>query len=465
MGGSTRVKGVIALTRRSGASGDDANPNIAAIIAQQLQNIIPQIVRKVTNNINNANANRWNGNGGYGNGGNNNGCTYKEFLACKPKDFDGKGGAIVLIRWIEKMESVMDISGCVNHRKVRYTSSSLINKALTWWNTQIQARGREAAMGMTFHELAKLVPHLVNPESKHIERYIHGLAPQIHGMIRATQPVTIQSAILKAKALTDEAVRCGTLSKSSKKRKEVVELGKQGSSWNDSKRAKVGKGFVAAGPPRNEYTGFHPRDCRPPVRQVAPINAVKMESNQRTCYECGSPDHFRNTCPKLNRAPGQVGNRLTIEGSHNPRNNGNQARGRAFNVNAIDALQDPNIVMGKLFLNDYFATVLFESVANFSFISTKFVPLLIMKPSMVKHGYVIEVADGHRSFDVIIGMDWLSKHKAEIVCHEKVVRMNREVLHVQGERTLEYSKTLMSAKVDEQKLGEHSEVKDVKMRG
>ncbi|GKF58163.1 hypothetical protein Tco_0171700 [Tanacetum coccineum] len=64
------------------------------LIAQQLQNIIPQIVMQVTNNINNANANGLNGNGA--NGGNNEGCTYKEFLACKPRDFDGKGGVIAL---------------------------------------------------------------------------------------------------------------------------------------------------------------------------------------------------------------------------------------------------------------------------------------------------------------------------------------------------------------------------------
>ncbi|GJY02100.1 hypothetical protein Tco_0360252, partial [Tanacetum coccineum] len=114
----------------------------------QLQGIILQIVTQVANNVNNANANGGNENGGNGNGendGNNEGCTYNEFLVCKPRDFDRKGGAIVLTRWIEKMESVMDISGCVNNQKVRYASSSLINKALTWWNTQIQARGREAA--------------------------------------------------------------------------------------------------------------------------------------------------------------------------------------------------------------------------------------------------------------------------------------------------------------------------------
>nr|GEY95795.1 putative reverse transcriptase domain-containing protein [Tanacetum cinerariifolium] len=96
--------------------------------------------------------------------------------------------------------------------------------------------------------------------------------------------------------------------------------------------------------------------------------------------------------------------------------------------------------------------LLFDSRANCSFISTEFVPLLNVKLSIVRPGYVIEVADGkkvkvdriihrcklelgnspftinlislgHGSFDVIVGMDWLSEHKAKIVCHEKVVRI------------------------------------------
>ncbi|GKE07220.1 hypothetical protein Tco_1399238, partial [Tanacetum coccineum] len=53
---------------------------------------------------------------------------------------DEKGGAIALTRGIEKMESVIDNSGCTENQKVRYASSSFVNKALTWWNTQIQAR-------------------------------------------------------------------------------------------------------------------------------------------------------------------------------------------------------------------------------------------------------------------------------------------------------------------------------------
>ncbi|GJV92846.1 hypothetical protein Tco_1540659 [Tanacetum coccineum] len=138
------------------------------------------IVTQVTNNVNNVNAN---GNGG--NDGNNRGCTYKEFLACKPNDFDGKGVAIALTRWIEKMESMMDISGCVNNQKEEFKAllveelcpSNEMEKVETeFWN-HVMVGANHAAYTDLFHELAKLVPHLVTPELKHIERYIHGLAP------------------------------------------------------------------------------------------------------------------------------------------------------------------------------------------------------------------------------------------------------------------------------------------------
>ncbi|GJV16123.1 hypothetical protein Tco_1361446 [Tanacetum coccineum] len=57
------------------------------------------------------------------------------FVACGPRDFDGTGGAVALTRWIEKMESVIDNSGCLANQRVKYAASSFIGKALTWWNT------------------------------------------------------------------------------------------------------------------------------------------------------------------------------------------------------------------------------------------------------------------------------------------------------------------------------------------
>nr|GEZ74066.1 reverse transcriptase domain-containing protein [Tanacetum cinerariifolium] len=70
-------------------------------------------------------------------------------------------------------------------------------------------------------------------------------------MLRATQPTTIQSVILTADILTNEAIRCGTLSKGSEKRKEVEESRNQGDLRNDNKKAKVGKGYFATAPSRN----------------------------------------------------------------------------------------------------------------------------------------------------------------------------------------------------------------------
>ncbi|GKB60650.1 hypothetical protein Tco_0916836 [Tanacetum coccineum] len=162
-------------------------------------------------------------------GNSRNGCSYKEFMACKPKEFHGKGGAVAYIHWVEKMEAVQDISSCGDNQKVKYSTSSLTGRALTWWNSEVRTRGREAvrleiefwsysivgaghaAYTNRFYELARLVHHLVTPETKRIERYIYGLAPQIHRIVAATKPAMIQNAILKVVVLTDEAVRNGSL--------------------------------------------------------------------------------------------------------------------------------------------------------------------------------------------------------------------------------------------------------------
>ncbi|GJY36014.1 putative reverse transcriptase domain-containing protein [Tanacetum coccineum] len=120
---------------------------------------------------------------------------------------------------------------------------------------------------------------------------------------------------------------------------------------------------------------------------------------------------------------------------------------------------DPNVVMGTYSLNNLYATMLFDSGANFSFISTKFMPLLNEKPSIANPGYVIEVAN--------VGMDWLSNQKVVIVCHEKIVRIPVEegkVLCVQGERNVGKAKTLMRTKENEPTLSDIPIVRDFELR-
>ncbi|GKC91848.1 putative nucleotidyltransferase, ribonuclease H, partial [Tanacetum coccineum] len=122
-----------------------------------------------------------------------------------------------------------------------------------------------------------------------------------------------------------------------------------------------------------------------------------------------------------------------------------------------EACQDPNIVTGTLTLNDHYATTLFDSGADYSFISTTFIPLLGIEPSDLGFSYEIEIASGYGSFDVIIGMDWLSDHKVEIIYHEKVVRiplLDGKVLRVLGEKPEEKVRQLMSDRTKEQKQEE-----------
>ncbi|GJZ51151.1 hypothetical protein Tco_0605666 [Tanacetum coccineum] len=90
-----------------------------------------------------------------------------------------------------------------------------------------------------FHELARLVPHLVTPENKRIERYAYGLAPQIHGMVAVTKPTTIQSVVLKAGVLTDEAIRNGSIKKNPKKRGNGGEPSRDMNVKDENKRTRI----------------------------------------------------------------------------------------------------------------------------------------------------------------------------------------------------------------------------------
>nr|GFB16139.1 reverse transcriptase domain-containing protein [Tanacetum cinerariifolium] len=133
-------------------------------------------------------------------------------------------------------------------------------------------------------------------------------------------------------------------------------------------------------------------------RIVNLVNARNPTAAREACFECGGTDHYKTTCPRLNRAsrpgenrPNQV---MAIEGGECRGNNGNQARGRDFVMGAEKARQDPNIVTGTFTLNNHHATTLWDSGADYSFVSTTFIPLLDIEPSNLGFGYEIEIASG-----------------------------------------------------------------------
>ncbi|GKE63286.1 zinc finger, CCHC-type, retrotransposon gag domain protein [Tanacetum coccineum] len=286
MGANGGVKGV--NVNVEGAN--EGAPDFSTIIAQQLQNLLPAMLAQ---NVGNAKVN-----------GNLVGCSYKEILACNPKEYDGKGGAVVLTRWIEKMEYVHDMSGCSVDQKVKYTAGSFVGKALTWWNSQIRTLSWEVAISMSWndfkfmliqdfcpsHEMQKLVPHLVTPESRMIERYMYSLAPQIYRMVAATEPKTIQKAVQISGALTDEAVRNGSIKKV-EKGGSVGEPSKDRSGRDNNKRTRTVNAFATTvNPLGRENTGVNPVNARNPT--------------VRACYECGSTGHVRPACPRWNKPQG-----------------------------------------------------------------------------------------------------------------------------------------------------------------
>ncbi|GKC52830.1 hypothetical protein Tco_1075575, partial [Tanacetum coccineum] len=243
-------------------------PDFSMIIAQQLQNLLPAMLAQVGNqgNVENQNGNVVNENvqENVRNvlvNGNQVSCSYKEFLACNLKEYDGKGGVVVLTRWIEKMESVQDMSGCSIAQKVKYTVGSLVEEFCPshemqkleneLWNHAMVGVGH-AAYTNRFHELARLVPHLVTPESRKIER--------------------------------------NRLIKKVENRGNVGEPSKDKNGRDDNKRTRTGNAFATtANPVGRENTGHLAKDYRGVPRNVNPVNA--RNPIIRACYECGSTDH------------------------------------------------------------------------------------------------------------------------------------------------------------------------------
>ncbi|GKE64456.1 putative reverse transcriptase domain-containing protein [Tanacetum coccineum] len=289
--------------------------DFSTIIAQQLQNLLPAMLAQVSNrgNVENQNGNVVNENvqENVGNvivNDNRVGCSYKEFLACNPKEYDGKGGVVVLTRWIKKMESVHDMSGCSVDQKVKYTAGSFVEFCPSHemqkleselWNHAMVGVGH-AAYTDRFHELASL-------------------APKICEMVAATEPKTIQKDVQIFGALTDEAVRNGSIKKV-EKRENMGEPGKDKNGRDDNKRTRTENAFATTvNPVGRENTGTWPKcticnsyhapggpcltcfncnrlghlakDCRGVPRNVNHVNARNL--TVRACYECGSTDHVR----------------------------------------------------------------------------------------------------------------------------------------------------------------------------
>nr|GEY27620.1 hypothetical protein [Tanacetum cinerariifolium] len=206
------------------------------------------------------------------------GYTYKEFLACNPKEYDGKGDFKALTR------------------EEFFLSNEMQQLETELWN-HVMIGASHAAYTDRFYELARLVPYLVTPENKRIERYIYGIALQIRGMVNP------------------------------EKRGNKGEPSKDRNVRDDNKRTRTGNAFATtANLVRRDYTGTTPK-----------------------CTTCNyhHPSEMPCQVESGSEARGNHQNQVrAINGGQGRKNNGSQIRGRAFMLGAEEVHQDPNIMTG-----------------------------------------------------------------------------------------------------------------------
>ncbi|GKB77713.1 hypothetical protein Tco_0944608 [Tanacetum coccineum] len=146
-------------------------------------------------------------------------CTYKEFMSCQPFYFNGTKGAVSLIRWCERTESVFSRSNCTEDSKVKIATGTLTEDALSWWNSFAQPIGIEEAYKITWSELKRLLtkkycprteelavlcPNMVPNTKKLMEVFIGGLPQSIEGNVTASKPQTLEEAITITQRLMDQ---------------------------------------------------------------------------------------------------------------------------------------------------------------------------------------------------------------------------------------------------------------------
>ncbi|GKA43918.1 reverse transcriptase domain-containing protein [Tanacetum coccineum] len=330
-------------------------PDFSTIIAQQLQNLLPAILAQV---------------GNQGNVGNQNGNVVNENVQENVRNVLVNGNR--------------DMSGCSIDQKVKYIIGSFVGKALTWWNSQIRTLSREVVVCMSWNDFKYMMIEEFYPshEMQKLETELWN-----HIMVGAGHA-----------AYTDrfhKLARNGSIKKV-KKRGNVGELSKDKNGRDDNKRTRTGNAFsTTANPVGRENTGVWPKVM---ARNVNQVNVRNPTPARGACYECGSTNDLKPACPRLNRAQGPGENHpnqvVANNGGQGHGNQGNQARGRAFMLGAEEARQDPNIGTGTFTLNNHFATTLFDSGADYSFVSTTFIPLLGIEPSELGFRYEIEIASG-----------------------------------------------------------------------
>nr|GEW06138.1 retrotransposon protein, putative, Ty3-gypsy subclass [Tanacetum cinerariifolium] len=303
-------------------------------------------------------------------------CFYANFMKCHPLNFKGNEGIVGLTLWIKKMESVFNISGCAIENQIKFATCTLLDATLTWWNGQIRTLGPEA-YAMTwevkgnnvptytnrFQELTLICTKFVANENEKIDKYISGLLDRIYGNVRSSKPRTLDETIELTNDLMDQKLRTYAERSDNKTKADDTSRSNHGHQQQAFKKQNVAKVYNMGMRERKPYEGSFPKCTKCQRHHNGPCT--------QKYHKCNKVGHFvrdYRSFGNANVANAQRDNKETPKGNvGNAEKNGNAPMN-----------PDSNVIMGTFLSNNRYASILFDTGADRSFISTAFSSLVFL---------------------------------------------------------------------------------------
>ncbi|GKD71387.1 putative reverse transcriptase domain-containing protein, partial [Tanacetum coccineum] len=235
----------------------------------------------------------------------------------------GTEGAVGLCQWFEKLESMFRISDCKERDKVKFATATLQGRALTWWNGRIASMGINAANGEGGTLMGQIIQDKTNEVSESEKRKGEGDRGG-RGDNRRDYNHRQNQRRANAGAMTNAAPNDNEVCPRCKNKKHAEDC------WKCGKCGKLGHKTAAC---------------------------WSLDRKDVTCFNCNEKGHRKRDCPKMKKN-GQGGNN----------------RRAVYKLGAVDAQQDPKVVTSTFLLNNQYATALFDSGADKSFVSTNVTP-------------------------------------------------------------------------------------------
>nr|GEV14024.1 hypothetical protein [Tanacetum cinerariifolium] len=317
---------------------------------------------------------------------------------------NGTDGVVGLTRWLEKMESIFQISNYTVACQVKFASFTLQRSDLTWWNSHMRAVGRNVAYAMPWAALKRMIIDKYCPRAK-VEKYIGGHPDMIHGSVKASKPHSTQEVIKFATEMMDKKMLTHAERQAEYKRKFDDTSRNTQHQQQPPKRNNVARAYTAMQRDKKPYGG---------TKSLCPSVII---------ITIGPVHRSAPTVGRLVIWPIIVKANLLLPTT------------TTTTPTPTTTIKGPKGQMqGEIELE--METLWQERML--SFVSTAFSSMIDIIPTTLDHGYDVELADEMGSFDIIIGVDCLVKYHSVIVCDEKLVRVpfGDEILTFHGDRSI-----------------------------